>query len=66
MTLLQWLDKLIEEHKETNTCFTEDEFLKCLPVKELFEEHLTIAYKYYLDNLKWQLKSISINMEMIF
>lgn len=52
MTLLQWLDKLIEEHKETNTCYTEQEFLSMLPVKDKFKESYDLAYKYYLDNLK--------------
>ena len=28
MTLLQWLQKLIEEHKETNVCLTKDEFVE--------------------------------------
>ena len=52
MTLLQWLQKLIEEHKETNTCLTENEFFEYFPAKILFEEYIEVAYKYYLDNLK--------------
>lgn len=52
MTLLQWLQTLIEEHKETNVCLTKDEFFEYFPAKILFEEYLTIAYQYYLDNLK--------------
>ena len=54
MTLLQWIEKLIEEHTETNTVYTKEEFANSLPIICKLE-HILIAYEYYIKRINKEL-----------